>query len=77
MTMRVTLRGRVWDATFPVNQLPEQLVFYRSLRDRDAPRDKGGRVTKPGPFACHYTSTIDALERVEKMLMIFGGSKCA
>lgn len=73
----VTLKGRVWEATFQVNQLAEQLALYRSLRDRDAPRDKGGRVTKPGPFASHYTGTIEALERVEKMLVIFGGNKCA
>lgn len=54
---------------FPAESLGAKLRFYRGLRDRDA-RPGGG----PGPYHRFYQPTVEALERVEKMVKIMAGS---
>lgn len=44
-----------WQGTFPVENLPAQLAFYRRMRDR-----KGGR------YAAFYQPTLDALEALAR-----------
>lgn len=53
-------RGRVrlctgsWSDTFPVDQLPRWLAFYRRMRDRNR-----------GRYARFYAPTVEALEAVQ------------
>ncbi|WP_199260661.1 hypothetical protein [Paracoccus binzhouensis] len=51
-----TLTGRIWSATYPLEELPKWLAFYRSRRER-FPR-----------AATSYEATIAALEALEKEL---------
>ena len=62
----ITLKGRAWSATFPSADLPNQLRFYRALRDRGA---KSGQT---GQYAKHYQPTVAALEKAEKLLRVMG-----
>lgn len=46
-----TITLSAWSGTYPVDALPDQLKFYRRLRDR-----------KNGAYAQHYEPTVRALE---------------
>lgn len=52
---RVILEGRLWRGSFPIGDLPEQLRFYRGLRDR-----------KQGAFAAFYRADVEALEALAR-----------
>ncbi|RJE84047.1 hypothetical protein [Paracoccus onubensis] len=49
-----TLTGRYWSGTFPIEELPKQLAFYRGQRAKFS-KAKGV-----------YDATIEALEKLEK-----------
>ncbi len=49
-----TLTGRYWSGTFPIEELPKQLAFYRDQREK-FPKANGA-----------YDATIAALEKLEK-----------
>ncbi|RJE88253.1 hypothetical protein D3P04_03195 [Paracoccus onubensis] len=49
-----TLTGRYWSGTFPIEELPEQLAFYRSQRAK-FPKANGA-----------YDAPIAALEKLAK-----------
>lgn len=49
-----TLTGRYWSGTFSIEELPKQLAFYRSQREK-FPKAKGA-----------YDATIEALEKLAK-----------
>ncbi|MDP0925692.1 hypothetical protein Q0601_00760 [Paracoccus onubensis] len=49
-----TLTGRYWSGTFPIEELPKQLAFYRSQRDK-FPKARGA-----------YDAPIAALEKLEE-----------
>ncbi|WP_017999952.1 hypothetical protein [Paracoccus sp. N5] len=51
-----TLTGKVWSATYPLEELPRWLAFYRSRRTR-CPRAGDS-----------YEATITALEALERDL---------
>ena len=51
----VLLMGKLWRGSFPLFRLPEQLAFYRGLRDR-----------KRGKYAACYQPTVEALEALER-----------
>lgn len=59
-----------WSQVVGFDALPDQLRFYRGLRDRGVsaphPRDMGKVVAKDGPFAPHYQDTVAALEQALK-----------
>ena len=57
----VTLRKGSWSDTFPAARLPGMIGFYR------------GMALKHTRQAHHYTPTVAALERVQKMLAVLGG----
>jgi hypothetical protein len=66
MAMSVTLdraagtfrmAGGQWTQVLPLDRLPGQLAFYRSLWSRGS-KVKGG----PGPWARHYEETVAALD---------------
>ncbi|RMC38034.1 hypothetical protein C9E81_01615 [Paracoccus alkanivorans] len=49
-----TLIGKYWSGTYPIEQLDEQLAFYRGMRDK---------FPKAGNS---YDAPIEALERLAK-----------
>ncbi|MDQ7263986.1 hypothetical protein NM680_19505 [Paracoccus sp. PS-1] len=51
-----TLTGKIWSATYPLDELPKWLAFYRSRR---------ARFPKAGDS---YDATIAALEELERTL---------
>lgn len=69
----VTHSKGAWSESYPVRDLPGRLAFYRAMRDRNAPRDRAGVITGPGPYAASYEDDVRALERVEKMARVMGG----
>jgi len=56
-----TLTGRIWSATYPLEDLPKWLAFYRSRKAR-FPKAAGS-----------YAATIAALEELEQRLAGPGG----
>ncbi|MDP0928474.1 hypothetical protein Q0601_14910 [Paracoccus onubensis] len=58
-----TLTGRYWTGTFPIEDLPKQLAFYRGQRDK-FPKAKGT-----------YDATIEALEKLAEEIGL--NSACA
>lgn len=51
-----TLTGRYWSGTYPLEELPKQLAFYRRQR-ADFPKS-----------GTSYDETIEELERLTKIL---------
>jgi len=49
-----TITLNAWSGTYAMDALPQQLKFYRRLRDR-----------KNGAYAQHYEPTVRALEKFE------------
>lgn len=53
----VTLKGALWQDSFPAERLPGWLAFYRRLEARNA-----------GAYAASYTPVVRALERAQKII---------
>lgn len=64
----ILIIGQRWRQKISAAELPEHLAFYRKLRDRDAPRDKAGKITSNGPYHQFHTQTVEQLEAVERKI---------
>lgn len=65
---RVVMVKERWRQTITAADLPGWIARYTALRDRNAPRDKAGKMTAPGPYHQFYAADVDALIAAQRKL---------
>ena len=68
-TVMLVLNGR-FVQRFPLADLPRWLRFYRERWAGAGPRDTAARLAIPGPCARFYAPTVQALEALQKQMVM-------